>query len=104
MTTYYARILDAETGSEGRYPFEGPGDLMQRPADEVVSIFFEEVDREVLRDHVDWELNGVLNHRERGVVTALGSLIPKKNEPPIPFLLMIADHDGRAGYDHQGNE
>lgn len=99
MTTYYARILDAETGSEGSYPFEGPGDLMQRTTDEIVTTFFDEVDQEVLRDHVDWELNGVLNHRERGIVTAIGSLIPKRNEPPIPFLLVISARDGQRGYE-----
>lgn len=91
MTAYYARIMDAQTGSEAAYKFDGPGDLMGRTADEIVQVFFEDVDEEVLQDHADWELNAVLNNRERRVVTAIGSLFPKKNDPPIPFLLMISD-------------
>ncbi len=92
MITYFARIMDAETGSEAGYKFDGPPDLMSRTADEIVGAFFDELDREVLHDHLDWELNAVMNNRDRRVVTAIGSLIPEKNDPPIPFLLMISDH------------
>lgn len=95
MTTYFARMMDAQTGAEGGYKFDGPSDLMDHTSDEIVSVFFEAVDHEVLRDHVDWELNAVINNRQRHIVTAIGSLIPKKNEPPIPFLLMISDHNSR---------
>jgi hypothetical protein len=90
MTTYRARMLDADTGGEGRYQFDGPPDLMSRTADEIVTVFFDHVEKEVLRRHADWEINGVLKNRERGVVTAIGSLIPAKNDPPLPFLLMIS--------------
>jgi hypothetical protein len=93
MITYFARIMDAETGSEAGYKFDGPPDLMSRTADEIVGTFFDELDREVLHDHLDWELNAVMNNRDRRVVTAIGSLIPEKNDPPIPFLLMISDHN-----------
>ncbi len=94
MTSYYARIMDAKSGGEASYQFNAPDDLMQRTADEIVGTFFNEVDEKILCDHIDWELNGVMNNRDRRVVTAIGSLFPKKNEPPIPFLLMISDHDG----------
>lgn len=90
MTTFYARVLDGETGGEGAYTFEGPADLMSRTADEIVSAFFDKVENDILTKHVDWELNGILKNKERGVVTAMGSLISGKNEPPLPFLLMIA--------------
>jgi len=93
MTTYFGRMLDAETGGEGSYQFEGPEDLMQRTADEVVSIFFEQVEPRVLRHHVDWEVNGVFKNRERRIVSAIGSLIPQKDEPALPFLLLISDHN-----------
>jgi hypothetical protein len=92
MTPYYARIKDAQTGSEAAYQFDGPADLLGRTGDEVVKVFLEDVDHEILRDHADWELNAVMNNRERRVVTAIGSLFPKKDVPPIPFLLMISDH------------
>jgi hypothetical protein len=95
MIPYYARIMDAETGSEAGYQFEGPEDLMSRTGDEIVNVFFDQVEREVLRDHADWELNGVVNNRDRHVVTAIGSLIPTKNAPPIPFLLMISNRNAR---------
>jgi hypothetical protein len=93
MTTYYARLMDAETGGEGSYQFDGPVDLMRSTADEVVAMFFDKVQHEVLTRNADWELNGVMKSRDRGVVTAIGSLIPEKNDPPIPFLLMISDHN-----------
>jgi hypothetical protein len=92
MVRYFARIMDAQTGGEGGYEFEAADDLMGRTGDEIVNTFFDAVDHAVLHDHADWELNGVVNNRERRV-TAIGSLIPKKNEPPIPFMLMISDRD-----------
>lgn len=99
MTTYYARILDAQNGNEAGYEFNGPPDLMQRAADDVVTVFFNEMDHVVLQDQADWELNGALNNKERGVVTGIGSLIPKREAPPIPFLLMISDHNGHKSSD-----
>ena len=92
MATYYARMLDAETNGEGAYSFEGPDDLMRKTADEVVTTFFEYVEKELLQGHADWEINGVVKNKERGIVTAIGSLIPEKNDPPLPFLLLISDH------------
>jgi hypothetical protein len=96
MATYYARLMDAETDGEGSYQFDGPGDLMGSTADEIVSMFFEKTQQEVLSHSADWELNGVMKNRDRGVVTAIGSLIPEKNDPPIPFLLMISNHNSRS--------
>ncbi len=93
MSTYYARMLDAETKGEGSYTFEGPSDLMQRTADEIVAVFFDHVEKEVLKTHADWEINGVMKNKERGIVTAIGSLIPEKNDPPSPFLLFISGHN-----------
>lgn len=90
MTTFYARVLDAETGGEGAYTFDGPADLMSKTADEIVAAFFDEVEAEVLHKHVDWELNGILKNKEREVVTAIGSLISGKGDAPMPFMLMIS--------------
>lgn len=93
MATFFARMMDAATGGEGRYRFEGPADLMSKTADEIVGAFFAYVEAEVLTNHADWEINGVMKNRERGVVTAMGSLIPEKNDPPMPFLLMISNKE-----------
>ena len=97
MTTYFARMLDAENGNEASYEFSGPPDLMNLTANDIVGVFFDDVDHTILDDHVDWELNAALKNPERRVVTAVGSLIPKKDTPPIPFLLMISDHNGQKG-------
>jgi hypothetical protein len=97
MPTYFARIVDAENGSEAGYPFEGPPDLLKRAADDIVRMFLDEVDHDILDDHFDWELNAAFNNRDRHVVTAIGSLHPKKEGPPIPFLLMISDHNEGQG-------
>jgi hypothetical protein len=96
MATYQARMLDAETNGEGHYVFEGPDGLMQKTADEIVGVFFDHVEREVLKRHADWEINAVMKNRDRGVVTAIGSLIPDKNDPPLPFLLLISNGAGAA--------
>lgn len=91
MATYYARMLDAATNGEGAYTFEGPTDLMSKTADEIVTTFFDYVENDVLKTHADWEINGVMKNKERHIVTALGSLIAEKNDPPMPFLLLISD-------------
>lgn len=93
MATFYARMMDGETSGEGSYEFEGPADLMGRTADEIVGVFFEHVEQQVLKSHVDWEINGVLKNKERGIVTAMGSLIPQKDDAPMPFLLLISDRN-----------
>jgi hypothetical protein len=91
MATFYARMLDAETNGEGAYTFEGPEDLMKRTADEIVTTFFDYVEQDLLKTHADWEINGAMKNKERQIVTAIGSLIPEKSDPPMPFLLLISD-------------
>jgi len=93
MAMFYARMMDAKTGGEGSYSFEGPDDLMSRTADEIVTTFFDHVDKEVLHNDADWEVNGLMNSREHKVVTALGTLIAQKDDAPVPFLLMISDKE-----------
>ena len=88
---YHARMLAADGSGEEGYDFEGPPNLMDLTADEIVGKFFSHVEHEILRHHIDWEINGVLKNKERRVVSALGSLIPHKNDPPLPFLLLISD-------------
>ena len=93
MTTFYARMMDSETSGEGNYEFEGPADLMSRTADEIVGVFFDHVEKQVLKGDVDWEINGVLKNKERRIVSAMGSLIPQKDDAPMPFLLLISDRN-----------
>lgn len=93
MTTYYARMLDAETSGESTYAFDGPPDLMRKTADEIVGAFFEHVETKILKAGADLEINGVIKNKERAIVTAIGSLIPEKNDPPLPILLLISAND-----------
>jgi len=88
---FHARMMDASTGGEGAYEFEGPENLFSKTADEIVSTFFEHIERDVLKNHADWEINGVLKNKERRVVTAIGSLIPSADDAPMPFLVMISE-------------
>ncbi|MEQ8604773.1 MAG: hypothetical protein RIB45_15775 [Marivibrio sp.] len=90
MARYTARMMDAATGGEGRYDFEGPDDLLRQTPVRVVRAFMEHVDRDMFPlTHVDYELNAAYKDQDRGVVTAMGSLI-HDGDPPSPFLLMIA--------------
>lgn len=89
---YYARMLAADGDAEESYDFEGPENLMDLTVDEIVGEFFKRIEEQVLKHHLDWEINSAMKNRDRRVVTALGSLVPHRNDPPIPFLLMISDH------------
>lgn len=91
MAHYYARMLDATTGGEGEYKFDGPDGLFRETSDEIVRVFFAHIEDEILKTHADWELKAVSKNAERRVITAIGSLIPAKDEPELPFLLFISD-------------
>jgi hypothetical protein len=89
MPLYKATMMDAETGGESRYPFDGPEDLLERTPVRVVRYFRELVDRTILpAEHVDYELNFALKNDHHKVITAAGTLI-RENGGAIPFLLMI---------------
>lgn len=91
MTTYYARILDADTGAEGKYSFEGPANLFSETPVRIVRAFMEHVDRNLLpQKHVDYELNVALKNAEHEVVTAMGAFHFDGGRPGLPFLLMIS--------------
>jgi hypothetical protein len=48
---------------------------MSRPADDVVAAFFEHADRAIFtREHVEYELNGVVKNKKQKTVMAIGSL------------------------------
>ena len=93
MARYQVRMLDSVSGAEGAYQFEHRDDLMQRPADEVVAAFFEHADREVFaRDHVDYELNGVIKNKDLKTVVAIGSLNRREHgdHGGQPFTIFIS--------------
>ena len=90
MTTYRARIMDADTGGEGVYDFEHREDLFDNPTDEIIEAFFEHADRTVMsRNHVNYEINGCMKHKDRDVVVAMGQLVLDNGPPAVPFTLII---------------
>ena len=91
MTTYHARLMDADSGSEGAYDFEERDDLLDGTPVRVVRAFFEYIDRAVLnKRYIDYEINAAFKSGDRGVVTCMGSLHLKGDEGQTPFLLMIS--------------
>jgi hypothetical protein len=94
MTKYNARMLDSVTGGEGAYKFEHRDDLMRAPADDIVAAFFEYADREVFhRNHVAYELNGVIKNKTQSTVVAIGTMhIEGQSDPEDmqPFTLFIS--------------
>ena len=89
MNTYVARMMDAETGSEGRYEFEADDGLLGKSPVKVVRAFMEHVDKDLFpHQHIDYELNAAFKNKGKKVVTAMGSLVTG-HDPEIPFLLMI---------------
>ena len=94
MVRYQARMLDSVTGGEGVYTFEHREDLLKRPADEVVSAFFDYADREIFeRGHVAYELNGVIKNKKQGTVVAIGQMHVEgetNEEDMQPFTLFIS--------------
>lgn len=90
MATYTARLMDAETGNEGLYDFEGPDDLLLKTPVRIVRHFMEHVEEDVLpTQHVDYELNAAMKNATKAVVTAMGEL-HFENNGTVPFMLMIS--------------
>lgn len=93
MAKYLVRMLDSVSGNEGSYAFEHRDDLMLRPADEVIAAFFEYAEREVFaRDHVEYELNGVIKNKDLRTVVAIGSLHRRDHDDHggQPFTIFVS--------------
>ncbi len=91
MAEYQARVMDPDTGAEGRYPFEGPDDMLERMgAARVCMHFLENVDRnEFPHQHVNYDLNAASKSHDGTVVTGMGTLI-FENGAHLPFVALIS--------------
>ena len=90
--TYLAAMMDAETGGNQNYEFEGAADLFRKPAHTIVDAFMASMASEDGRPApISYELNSVIKKRQKKVVMATGSLIFDHGE--IPFLVMISPLD-----------
>lgn len=89
MATFEAVLMHGVRGTEGRYRFEGPDDLLDKTPVRVMRHFMEWVDANAGIGHVDYELNAAMKNDEVGVVTALGTMMfsPQSVQP---FVCMIA--------------
>ena len=87
---FVGRIMDATTGGEGRYEFDGPDNLLKKTPVRVVKTFMEEVAMTESQHEIeDFEVNAAFKNTEYGVVTCMGSLI-LENGGRLPFLLMVS--------------
>lgn len=91
MALFRARLIDGLSEGEDSFEFDAHEDLMNDTPVRVVRAFFGGSDPSRFRTHhQDWELNAAFKNRERGVVTCMGSFHLGGDEPPVPFLLLIA--------------
>ena len=87
---FVGRIMDATTGGEGRYEFEGPDKLLKKTPVRVVKTFMEEVAMTKSQHEIeDFEINAAFKNAEHNVVTCMGSLM-LENGGRLPFLLMVS--------------
>lgn len=90
MVMYRARLEGFDTGQEGVYTFEDRADLMQEPADDVVAAFFSYANRAIFEhEHISYELNGVMKHKNRNVVMGMGVLHLEGHTDGLPFTIAI---------------
>ena len=72
--TYVAAMMDAETGGNQNYEFEGAADLFRKPAHIIVDAFMASMASEDGRPApLSYELNSVIKKRQKKVVMATGS-------------------------------
>lgn len=97
MATYIARIMDAETGAENAYHFEGPDDLFERTPMRIVRLFFESIEVSMFHsEHVDYEINTAIKKPEHQVVLVVGSYHLHSGDDK-PFMMMISPAAREAG-------
>lgn len=90
MATYVVRMLDAESGNEGRYEFEGDKKLIKKTPMKVVRAFLDHLDKEIFPiHHVECEVNACFKNKKHKVVTAMGSL-HLDEDSELPFMMMIS--------------
>lgn len=90
MATYIARIMDAESGAENAYRFDGPDDLFDRTPMRIVRTFFETIEQSMFhRHHVDYEINTAIKKPEHRLVLVTGSYHLASGDD-LPFLMMIS--------------
>ncbi len=94
-TTYYAAMMDAETGGNQSYQFEAAPDLFSRPARDIVDAFIGSLDCYGGRAApLAYELDSAVVKSDKQVVMATGLL--DVGIGGIPFLLMISPAPRKA--------
>lgn len=97
MSKFRVIVVDAGTGGEGQYEFEGSGLLISASPMRVIRAFFESeiAQKRILPHFPDWEIYTAFRHEDRWVVTVTGSLIDKDGAKTA-FMAMVSlvDDDG----------
>jgi hypothetical protein len=84
---YSATLMAYGEGGENKFEFNGPPELMEQPADDVIDVFINAMnERGLTKVPFRYELNGAIKHGK--VLTAMGSLLHKGRA--FPFIAMIA--------------
>lgn len=89
MSQYSVVVMHGKRGGEGRYSFEGPGDLMSKSPVRVMQNFMESVKTQDEIGYLDYEIHAALKNKELGVVTVVGEFHFDKHGNQ-PFMCMIS--------------
>ena len=89
MARFTATMMHGKRDAEGSYTFEAMDALLEASPVRVVRTFMEWIEAHAGLGHVDYELNAALKNREKGIVTALGSLQFEGGDAE-PFILYIS--------------
>ncbi len=90
MASYTAILMHGNRSAEGTYRFEAEDGLLSRTPITVLRTFLEWVEEHTPLDHIDYEVNAAMRNKDKGVVTALGSL-HFEDDGDQPFVCMISE-------------
>ncbi|WP_425063813.1 hypothetical protein [Pyruvatibacter mobilis] len=94
MSRFTANMMSADRGTEEKYSFDGPDDLLSKSPIKVLKAFFETVEGDIIpKADIDYEINAAFKRDTAmgPVVTAMGTLhLHDSPGPAMPFMVMIS--------------
>ena len=89
MSKYLAVVMHGKRGGEGRYEFEGPGDLLGRTPVRIMRAFMDSIEATNGIGHIDYEINAALKNKQYGIVTVIGEVVFEGGDHQ-PFMCMLS--------------
>ena len=89
MAQFQMVMMHGERGGEGVYRFEAADDLLRHSPITVLRAAMAYLDAHAGIGHIDYEVNAALKNADKGVVTAMGSLV-FHGEDHQPFICFIS--------------